>query len=408
MALEATAVLEIGTRTIRVLVGEMREDDVVTVVGIGEAESQGIHKGEIVERDKAIAAVREALKAAEENWRKDIHSVVLVTSGGPAEVKKSTGILRVVDPGDNRLAEIEEADVKDVVENARKVVLPENRIRLHTLQQFFQVDDSVGVSNPVGMSCEELRVDVLTLHGKRSTVDNLRKLVDDAPVACSDAIFSGLCAARAVVSEEQKKAGVLVVDIGAGTTDFILYYNGVVMSAGTIAVGGHHVSNDISVGLQIPIAQAEKLKCSEGCAISNLMERDHNISVPATSQGFGGKMVRSITLNTIVNARMDELFGLIKERIDRDCPNVPLSAGVFFTGGGSYLDGVLDLGQKVFNVPCEQGRPLDVQGLPTAKSGALYACHVGAIRYVSAMKEPEVVPPLGHRVLKFLWGGGRG
>ncbi|MBN2702729.1 MAG: cell division protein FtsA [Pontiellaceae bacterium] len=407
MSLEATAVLEIGTSTIRVLVGELRDDGVVTVVGMGEAESKGIRKGEIVDRDDAIDCVRAALKAAEENWRKTIQSVILITSGGQAEAKKSTGVHRVVDPGDNRLAEIGEADVAEVVETARKVLLPENRIRLHTLQQFFQVDDSLHVTNPVGMACEELRVDVLTIHGKRSAVDNLRKIVDDAPIACEDAVFSGLCAARAVVSDEQKKAGVLVIDIGAGTTDFVLYYDGFVMAAGSIGVGGEHVTNDISSGLQIPMVQAELLKQDKGSAITNLMERDHNISVPASSQGFGGKMVRAITLNTIINARMDELFGLIKESVDHSCPNVPLGAGVLLTGGGSFLSGTRDLGQKVFNAPCSQGKPFDVQGLSTVKEGSLYACHIGAIRYASDMKTVEYKPSLGRRLLKMLWGGGR-
>ena len=134
MSLEATAVLEIGTSYVRVLVGEMRNDGVVTVVGIGETESKGIRKGEIVNRDDAISAVRKAIKAAEANWRKSIHAVVLITSGGQAEAKKSTGIHRVIDPVDNQSSEVDESDVAEVMEIARRVSLPENRIRLHTLQ----------------------------------------------------------------------------------------------------------------------------------------------------------------------------------------------------------------------------------------------------------------------------------
>lgn len=407
MELEATAVLEIGTSTIRVMVGELRDDGVITVVGIGEADSRGIRKGEIVDRDDAIECVREALKTAEENWRKTIQSVILITSGGQAEAKKSTGVHRIADSGNNSKSEINDADVAEVIESARKVLLPENRIRLHTLQQFFQVDDSLNVTNPVGMACEELRVDMLTIHGKRSAVDNLRKIVDDAPIACADAVFGGLCAGRAVVSQDQKKAGVLVIDIGAGTTDYVLYYDGFMMTAGSIGVGGEHVSNDISAGLQIPWAQADRLKCDKGCAITNLMERDHNISVPASSQGFGGKMVRAVTLNTIINARMDELFTLIKENVEQCCPNVPLSAGVLLTGGGSFLSGTRDLGQKVFNAPCSQGKPFDVQGLSTAKEGSLYACHIGAIRYASEIDQSEEKPSLGRKMFKLLWGGNR-
>ena len=405
MALEATAVLEIGTSKVRVLVGEMRDDGTVMVTAVGEAESRGIRKGEIVNRDDAIESVRKAIKAAEQSRRRNIHSVLLITSGGQAEAKKTTGIHRVVDPNENRLSELDEDDVGEVVEIARKVSLPENRIKLHTLQQYFQVDDTIDVVSPIGMACEELRVDMLTIHGKRSAVDNFRKIVDDVPIACTDAAFSGLCSAMAVVKEEQKQAGVLVIDIGGGTTDFVLYYHGFVLTAGSFAVGGDHITNDIAVGLQIPSSQAEYLKQKEGSAITNLMERDHNISIPASSQGFGGKMIRAVTLNTIINARMEELFTLVKERIDRQCPNVPLSAGVVLTGGGSFLNGARDLGQKVFNVPCVHGRPFDVHGLSTAKEGPLYACHVGAIRYAASLRKVEGKPSLRQRLVNALWGG---
>lgn len=404
MAIETTAVLEIGTRFVRVLAGELREDGTVLVTGIGQAKSHGIRKGEIVDRDAAIASVRAALKAAEENLRKGIHSVVLVTSGGQAESKESTGILRLVDPADNQPAEVTKEDIDEIVEIARKVALPENRIKLHTLQQYFQLDDTVKVSGPVGMAGEELRLDMLTIHGKRSTVDNFRKIVDDVPIECTDAVFGGLCAAVAVLNEEQKKAGALVIDLGGGTTDFVLYHDGLVQAAASFPVGGEHITNDISVGLRIPQDQAEYVKKHDGNALSNLMERDHNISIPA-ARGFPGKMVRAITLNTIINARMEETFTLVKNHIDRHCPNMPISAGVLLVGGGAFLNGVRDLGQKVFNAPCSFGKPFDVQGLPAAQDAPRYAAHVGCIRYAASLRKTIEKPTLGQRLAKLLWGG---
>ncbi|MDZ8117863.1 cell division protein FtsA [Pontiella agarivorans] len=405
MALDATAVLEIGTSTVRTMVGEVRDDGVVSIIGIGETQSRGIRKGEIYNRDDAIKCVRKAIKSAEENRRKSIHSIVLITSGGQAMAKKSTGFHRLVDPLENRLSEVDEQDMDEVVEIARKVALPDNRIKLHTLQQYFQLDDTVNITNPAGMAGEELRVDMLTIHAKRSAVDNFRKLVDDAPIACSDAVFSGLCSALAVVTDEQKKAGVLVIDIGGGTTDFTLYHDGFIQAAGSFAVGGDHVTNDISVGLQIPLSQAELVKQKDGSALTNLMERDHNISIPAAAQGFSGKMVRAVTLNTIINARMEEIFTLVKEAVEVQSPNVPLSAGVLLTGGGSFLNGARDLGQKVFNVPCMHGKPFDVQGLPSAKDAPLYASHVGAIRYAASLNRPVEKRSLGKTLLNLFWGG---
>lgn len=404
MKIESTAVLEIGTNTIRVVAGELRGDGIVTVTGIGETESRGIRKGEIVNRNHAVASVRSAIKAAEESLRKSIHSVHLVTSGGQAESKSSTGILRLVDPEANQLSEITAEDIDEVVELARKVALPESRIKLHTLQQYFQVDDMLDVTSPIGMAGEELRLDMLTVHGKRSTVDNFRKIVEDTPIDCSDAAFSGLCSAIAVVNDEQKKAGVLVIDLGGGTTDFVLYHDGLIQAAASFAVGGEHVTNDIATGLNIPQGQAEHVKLNDGSALTNLMERDHNISIPA-QQGFPGKMIRALTLNTIINARMEEIFMLVKEHIDKHCPNIPISAGVLLTGGGSFLNGVRDLGQKVFNVPCSHGKPRNVQGLPSAKDAPRYAAHVGCIRYTASLQVNETKPALGKKLMKLLWGG---
>ena len=404
MSIESTAVMEIGTSTVRVLVGELRGDGIVSVTGIGEAESRGIRKGEIINRDHVIASVRAAVKAAEENHRKSIHSVHLATSGGQAGSKASTGILKLVDPSDNQLSEINEDDIEEVVEVARKVALPENRIKLHTLQQYFQIDDMFNVTSPVGMAGEELRLDMLTIHGKRSTVDNFRKIVEDTPIDCSDAVFSGLCSAMAVVGDEQKKAGVLVVDIGGGTTDFVLYHDGLVQTAASFAVGGEHVTNDIARGLKISSIQAEQVKLRDGSALTNLMERDHNISIPV-QQGFPGKMVRAVTLNTIINARMEEIFMLVKGHVDQHCPNIPMSAGVLLTGGGAFLNGARDLGQKVFNAPCSHGKPLDVQGLPSAKDAPRYAAHVGCIRYIASLQAKEEKPTLGKKLIKLFWGG---
>jgi cell division protein FtsA len=134
------------------------------------------------------------------------------------------------------------------------------------------------------------------------------------------------------------------------------------------------------------------------------MERDHNISIPA-QQGFPGRMVRAVTLNTVINARMEEIFLLVKEHIDRHCPNVPLSAGVLLTGGGAFLSGVRDLGQKVFNVPCSHGKPIDVQGLPAASEAPRYAAHIGCIRYIASLQIQEEKPPLSRKLVRMFWGG---
>lgn len=251
MAGDVTAVLEIGTCQIRCLVGEVREDQSISVVGYGEVDSQGIRKGEILNRDKAIIAVRKALKTAEENTRKTIHSVVLVLSGGDASCVVSEGVHRIADASENKKQEVMEEDMADVLSIARRHILPENRIRLHSLENYYTVDDIQEVIDPKGLSCEVLKVQVLTLHGKRSVVENFQKLVVDVPVVCADAVYSGIGSAWAVTNESMRKAGVLVIDLGGGTTDFTLYHNGVLQHCGSFTAGGTHVTNDIAKGLSL-------------------------------------------------------------------------------------------------------------------------------------------------------------
>ncbi|MFL2860490.1 MAG: cell division protein FtsA [Pontiellaceae bacterium] len=404
MAGDVTAVLEIGTSKVRCLIGEVREDQSISVVGYGEVESQGIRKGEILNRDKAIIAVRKALKTAEENTRKTIHSVVLVLSGGDASCVISEGVHRIADASENRKQEIMAEDIAEVLSIARRHVLPDNRIRLHSLESYFTVDDIQEVTDPKGLSCEVLKVQVLTLHGKRSVVENFQKLVVDIPVVCADAVYNGICTSWAVTNKSMRKAGVLVIDLGGGTTDFALYHNGILQHCGSFTAGGSHVTNDIAKGLQIPEAQAEALKNKEGSALSNLMERDRNISIPSDTHGFNGKMVRAVTLNTIIQARMEEIFELVKEDVEGFLLNKPLGAGVLLTGGGAFLDGTRDLGQKIFNAPCSIGKPIDVHGLPSQQSAPYYAPLIGAIRYVSSLEKKVENPSHFKRLLQHLWG----
>ena len=197
---EITAVLEIGTTRVRCLVGEVLRDESLTVLAT-EVDSQGIRKGEILNRGEALTAVREALKAAEANYRKQIHSVVLVLSGGDTVMRFSTGELRLADPYDNRSQEIDQADVQEVIAVAKKFILPEERIRLHSLPCYYRVDDMQRVMSPTGMSCEVLRAHLLTIHGRRSVVENMQKLVSDVPIECVDAVYSGIGAALAVTNK---------------------------------------------------------------------------------------------------------------------------------------------------------------------------------------------------------------
>ena len=403
--MEPIAVLEIGTSHVRALLAEVVEDGGITVTGLGEVCSEGIRKGEISEREMAVLNVAEALKKAEEEARGKIERVWLVTSGGEADCRLGDGRVNLADPEENIRSEIGDSDVDEVIAQACAVMLDEKWSRMHELSLLYSVDDVVGVQNPVGMMAEHLSLSMLVVYGKRSTIDNYRKLVEDVPIECADAIFSGYAAALAVTTEDQRKAGVLVIDLGAGTTDYVLFRDGVPWVAGAFQVAGDHITSDVMTGLNISWEQAERVKKSDGCAITNRMERETRISIPALSK-VRGKMVRASALNTIINARMEEIFMLVKRRVERKLgqEDVVLASGVVLTGGGAYLNGVDDLGTKVFNQPCLRGEIKGVKGLHSLSEAPRYATLLGAVRYADSIREKLVKLPWWKRFWRMLIG----
>ena len=401
--------LEIGTTTIKVLMGEVREDGGLMVAGIGECESRGVHKGEIIDFDLALNAVRRALEEAESNAHRAIgESIYLAASGGRAESRLHQAGIPVLNEYEETGGEITADDIDHALEVARKVPLADDRIRLHTLQQTFEVDGRGGIVNPEGMLAQDLKVGMLLIHGRRSTVENLKKLLQAVPVTCADAAFAGFCSALAVLTPEQKRAGAVVIDLGGGTTDFVVFNAGVVRLAGSIAVGGSHVTEDICSGLNINRRQAESLKKESGNAVINAMAGEQSFSVPAEG-GFSGRVVRSVTLHTIIHARMEETFRLIADQIEANGLLGVLSAGIVLTGGGSALEGAVDLAQQVFNAPAQIGKVTDCVGVSTKKEGARFAAVIGAIRYAADQKsaEPKEASRLSQWFIK-LWSGSRG
>lgn len=406
MAAPFITALEIGTTTIKVLMAEVREDGGLMVAGLGECESRGVRKGEIVEFEMALDAVRRAMEAAEAVAHKSIgESVYLVASGGRAESLLHIGGIPVLNEYEEPGGEITREDMDQALEVARKIPLPDDRIRLHTLQQNFEVDGRGGIVNPERMLAEELRVGMLLIHGQRAVVENLKKLTQNVPVVCADAAFGGFCSALAVLTPEHKRAGVVVIDLGGGTTDYIVFNAGLVKLAGSIAVGGDHVTADICSGLNLNRRQAEALKKDSGSALINRLQSDQNISIPAEG-GFSGRVVRAATLHTIINARMEEIFKLIAEKIENDGLSGMLSAGVILTGGGAAMEGITDLAQQVFNAPCQVGRIHDCVGLSTKQEGARFAAAIGCVRYAASQIKPELPIRAAWRTwLSKLWGG---
>ena len=371
------AALDIGTTKIRAVVAEPREDDHLAVLGVGECAARGVRKSEVIDLDAVMPCIRTALHNAEQMSNVTIRQVNLVVSGGHIQSMVNRGSIPL-----QGVSEIVSEDVDHVMEAARAVNLSEDREVLHTICQHFLIDDQQYVVNPIGMEGAKLAVEMLILHGIRTRLRNLVKAARSVPVDVADAAFSGLCAALAVLSPEEKKNGTAVIDLGGGSTSYVAYADGAIERAGCLGVGGDHITNDLARGLRLSLGQAEELKETVGSAMLDRATRAQKVEIRSEDLVDGvSRHVRIGDVHTITGDRIEETLQLVKSALDPAETLPRLGAGIVLTGGGSYLRGVTELASQVFGLPCVAGRPRDVSGLATATSGPEFATAIGMLRY---------------------------
>ncbi len=373
--------LEIGTSKICVVVGEGRPDGTIKILGVGQAPSRGVRKGEIVDFETAMKCVHEAVVDAETKSDIMIESVYVAVAGSHIQSFNNRGA--VVLPQDRD--EIDEQDIEDVKISAREVSIPAPNAFLHSIIQHYHVDGQDGVLNPVGMLGEKLEADFHIIHGVRTRIQNTIRCVKELPLEVEDVVFSALAAAQVVLTPQQKILGALVIDIGGGTTDYILYSDGVVKQTGAIGVGGDHITNDISMGLRIPMTRAEKLKIEEGSVTLGNCLPGETVQLKDDS-GFAGKEIERETLNTIIHLRLRETFELLKRKLEEEPFINYISEGVFITGGCSHLKGIDHLAEEVFELPARVAHAQTMSGLTSAFENPQFSTAIGLIRYAQAVQ----------------------
>jgi len=371
--------LEIGTSKVCVMVGEAKPDGPIKILGVGQAPSVGIRKGEIVDFENVHKCVREAIADAEEKSDVTIKSVFVGVTGAHIQSFNNRGCVNL--PEDRE--EIDETDCEDVAISARDVNIPQQNAFLHTILQHYYVDGQEGVLNPVAMLGRMLEADFHIVHGVGNRIRNTVRCIKELGVEVEDVVFSGYATAQAILSQQQKDLGALVIDIGGGTTDYVVYVDGAVKQSGVLAVGGDHITNDVSMGLRIPMAKAERLKIEEGDAtIGNSLPGETIFLKDET--GFAGRDVERETLNTIIHCRLRETFELLKRAMDSE-PYLPmLSAGIVITGGCSQMRGIGPLAQEIFNVPVTVAHARATSGLVSAAENPQFSTAIGLLRYGQA------------------------
>jgi cell division protein FtsA len=366
--------LDVGTSKTTAIVGEMLDEGGLNIVGIGVAESHGIRRGVVVNVDAAVESIKKAIDEAELMAGVEIDSVHLGLSGPHTKGFNSRGVVAVA--GKNR--EITREDVRRAIDAAKAVALPGGREILHVLPQDFVVDDQDGIGAPVGMTGARLEVNVHIVTGNASSTQNVVACVNRAGVEVVGMVLGQLAASEAVLTPDEKQLGVALLDIGGGTADLAIFERGSLWHTAVISVGGDHFTNDIAVGLRMPIPEAEKLKRKCGCALSGMVDDDETIEVASVGGRRPRVMARRI-LSEILQPRAEEVFHLVWDEIRRAGYEKSLNSGIVLAGGGAILEGLPEIAEQIFDLPIRRGCPAGVGGLVDHVGSPAFAAAVGLV-----------------------------
>lgn len=370
--------LEIGTSKVCAVVGDLNNEGALNIVGLGQARSRGVRKGEISDAPMTEEDVRHAIVEAEQMADVEIRSVYLGVTGSHVRGFNNRGVHPVASAD----REISEEDVQDVIKNAKTINLPAQNHVIHAIRQHFLVDGQDGITNPVGMLGARVEVDVHVVHGNLNRLQNAIRSVKGLQLEVDDIVFNGLAASLALLTNEQKEMGSLVIDIGGGTTEYVVYANGIIKHTGVLAVGGDHVSNDLAYGLKVPLSRAEQLKIEHGAAFVEETDKGQAVTL-ASELGLPLKTINLEHLRKIMSLRLEEIFQLIAQDLEAVGALDYLRSGVFLCGGGARIPQIARLAEQVLQMPVSVGKTNSISGLKSALDQPEFAAAIGLVKFGS-------------------------
>jgi len=375
--------LDIGTTKVCAVAATADELDRVNVLGVGVAPSDGLNRGVVVNIDKTVASVQEAVEEAARTAGVTVRNVIVGIAGDHVQSFQSRGVITI----SNRDGEITEDDVQRLLEDTTHVAMPADREILHVIPQEFIVDGQDGVVDPVGMSGVRLEANVHIITGLVSAAKNIYRCIEKAGYHVSDIVLEPLGSSFAVLHPDEKEVGVALIDIGGGTTDIAVFEDNTIRHTAVVAVAGNKVTDDVRKGLGVMRDQAEALKCEFGVANLEMVE-DEEIAIP----GVGGRTEKHIgrhSLAQIIQPRLEEILEIAAIEIKRSGYGRHLSAGVVLTGGGALIPGTDELAAEVMGLDARIGRPMGLSaGLVQEVSDPKFATSVGLVLYGL---RPEVI-----------------
>jgi cell division protein FtsA len=371
--------LDIGTTKVCAVVAEVKgvPGDAlaeIEILGVGNVPCKGLRKGVVANVASTTESIRQAIEEAQNMAGVEIRTVFAGIAGSHVRAQTSNGVVAISSN------EVTRSDVDRVLENARAIPIPTDRQILHVLPCEYLVDTQDGIREPVGMSGVRLEVKAQLITAARSCVENVIKCAERCGLTVADVVLEPLASAEAVLTEDEREIGVAVVDIGGGTTDVILYVDGGIVSACVIPVGGMSITSDIAAGLRTPMAEAERLKHSRGCALARMVADDEEMEVPGVG-GYQARRVPRRVLADIIEPRVEEIFAVVRKQLEDSGYVDQLSAGVVLCGGATLMEGMVELGEEILGMPVRRGIPVGTGGLTDLTHGPQFATAVGLTRY---------------------------
>ncbi|MDQ1350509.1 MAG: cell division protein FtsA [Acidobacteriota bacterium] len=372
--------IDIGSKKVAAIIGQVkadgdREREELEVIGYGKVDSSGMRKGVIVDMKATIEDIKKAVKEAELTAGVEVESAYVNISGSHIQSIRAKGSINIT--GKNR--EITQDDVDRAVTHGSSIMLPNERDIIHILRQEFVVDNQDEIKNPIGMIGANLDIYILIVTAARASTKNLLTCLKKAKINVIEMVLSQIATAEAVLTQDEKELGVALIDIGGGTTDIALYEKGALLFAATIGVGGYNFTNDLAIGTRTPIDKAEMIKRKYGCGTDPNL-RDQNIEIP----GVGGKKSRMISVSLladILKPRAEEIFDMVKRKIEEEGFENKINAGIVITGGSAYLSGLLEVADDIFAAPVRIGKPYGIGGLIDKVNSPEFSTSLGLLKY---------------------------
>jgi cell division protein FtsA len=371
--------LDVGTTKVCTIVGLQHPNQELEIIGIGTHPSYGLKKGSVVNIDKTVRSIQNSLEEARLMAGVNITSATIGIAGSHIYSFNSSGVVAI------KGKEITQDDVDRVLEAAKAVVIPSDRDILHVIPQEFRVDNTTGIKNPIGMCGVRLEAHVHIVTGSIPLIQNLVKCVEQTGIDAEHVTLQPLASSEAVLSYEEKELGVVLVDIGGGTTDIAVWKDGSLIHSQIIPIGGNHFTNDLAVALKIPHNEAERIKINHGSVLAEQLNQSAHITV----QGLSGTKPREVQLSVVaevLGARAEELYDVVRVMIEDKKLMNDVSGGFVLTGGGALIKGMPELGEYILMRSCKIGFPIPFGGMTNIMQNPKYSTVLGLLLEASKRK----------------------